>query len=244
MKNKEFKSLYIDLLSQEWKGKQVWEYVRDKEMTVAPHFEGAEYENSNINLIVVGRAVNGWEVEFPNCDSIENTLTSVLEQSSRFNDVINPNGVKYNDEAGNSKTYYYSKSPFWRLVRKVCEEYNGTENWNERIVWSNLYKVAPRRKGNPKWSFIKSKLPTYIECIKKEIEIYKPSHILFITDMNFFNPYKENEYRFGYSLNVKEVNGNFVVGKGEYNGAKVLVCKRPEYRDTDKMVKEINEMFK
>ena len=250
MKHSEFKNLYADLLDMEWKEKKVWELIKDSSnrdaLTVAPHFIGSEYYNAKTKLMIVGRCLNGWEVDYPDCSSIENTLNSILNQPSRFYDAINEEGIPYIDDKGNEKRYYYSKSPFWRLIKKVSIEYNGEKDWNEKFVWSNLYKVSPRRGGNPSWRFIKNKIPTYINIIKKEIETCNTSHILFITDMNWLNPYEQENLRFGNALNIEEIQGNsykYVVGKGQYNGAKIVVCVRPEGRPTDEMLCEIKDVF-
>lgn len=245
MSKEEFRNLYTDLLSQEWKEKQVWEHIKEKEMSVAPHFVGKYYNDVNIKLMIIGRCLNGWEVEFPNCETINDTLDSILNQPSRFEDAVNENVIPYIDEQGNEKRYYYSRSAFWRLIKKLSITYNGEEDWNEKIVWSNLYKVSPRKGGNPSWRLIKGKIPTYIEIVKKEIETCNPTHIVFVTDLNFLNPYNKPELRFGDALNIKEIKENFkyVVAKGEYNGAKIVVCKRPERRPTDEMIEEIKKVF-
>ena len=45
-------------------------------------------------------------------------------------------------------------------------------------------------------------------------------------------------------LNLQEIEGyEYVMAEGEYNNAKLLVCKRPEFRDTDEMVREIKDVY-
>ena len=85
MKNQEFKEMYADLLSMNWKGKNVWEKICDNTLTAAPHFKGELFgENKNFKLMVVGRAVNGWEYDFNNCVSENDVLNErikILEET-------------------------------------------------------------------------------------------------------------------------------------------------------------------
>ena len=244
MKNEEFRTLYKGLLNAEYKGKEVWKYFKNSGslvLTSAPHFVGELYEeNNNFKLMVVGRAVNGWKHDFESCSNSNDILDCILNQTFTFEDVIKEEGIK------EETTYFYSKSPFGRLIRKLLESYGEGENYHKKILWSNLYKIAPRNGGNPGWRLIKSELQTYIDIVKKEIDIYKPTHILFVTDIDYFNHYELNSKypRFGEQLEVEEIRGfNFVVAKGKYNHSKIIVCKRPEFRNTDDMVKEIKKVF-
>lgn len=242
MKNRELKEMYAELLSMNWKGKNIWERICDNDLTAAPHFMGELYgKNNNFKLMVVGRAVNGWEYDFDSCESEEDVLNAILNQTFTFEDIVKEEGIQ-----GEKSTYFYSKSPFWRLIRKLLESYGEGENYNKKVLWSNLYKIAPRNGGNPGWLLIRPELQTYIDMIKKEIEIYKPTHILFITDIGYFNPYPLNSKypRFGENLNVNEICGyDYVVAEGQYEKVKIVVCKRPEQRNTDNMVMEIKKVF-
>ena len=240
MQNQEFRGLYKDLLSQNWKGKQVWEHMCAHVLTAAPHFVGDDYKG-DFKLMVVGRAVNGWKVNFEKCSAVNDVLDTIMDQTYTFDDVVDENGI----DDGDSK-YFYSKSPFWRLIRKTLDAYGESENWNKKILWSNLYKVAPWEAGNPGWLLIRGKLETYIEIIKKEIEVYEPTHILFVTDMDYFDPYPNSLKYPGFkdALGVKEIDGyEHVVASEKYNNSKIVVCKRPEFKNTDEMVKEIKEVF-
>lgn len=243
MFNNNFHDIYLNLLSSEYKGEPLWELVRDETLTTVPHFVGQHYDISRTKIMIVGRAVNGWEVSFPDCSTLENTVHSVLNQSQRLDKVVDINGVEYKDAAGLTKTYYYSRSPFWRLIRKVLETYGEAENWNQKILWSNLYKIAPRKNGNPSWTLIKQNLSLYIDIIVEEINTYKPDKVLFITDNNYFKPYDDRP-SFADALNVTmKPHGQYIVGTGRYNNSSIVVCKRPEFRDTDQMVIEIKNQF-
>ena len=231
--------------------KQIWEWIRDKKLTACPAFVGNKYESSSLRLMVVGRAVNGWDVDAERCTSAENTLETILRQENRFEDVVKPNGVSYIDPATKEeKVYYYSNSRFWRLIQYVLEEAGEEENFHQRIVWSNLYKVAPYVTGNPEWRLVKPNMQTYIDCLIEEIRIYKPTHILFVTGMDYLNPWTK-EPQFGVKLGVGKKDQTRFADKqyesGVFENSKIVVCSRPEgksYEGIRIMAKEILEEFK
>ena len=167
-----------------------------------------------------------------------------LNQSDRFDDVVNEEGIDYIvEETGEKRKYFYSRSAFWRLIKDLLAEYDEHDEWNQRIVWSNLYKIAPYTTGNPNWSLVKPEMPTYIECILEEIRLYKPKSVLFVTGLDYLAPW-ESEPTFIDALNIKESKENpYVLGVGHYENSKILVCVRPEKKKTDEMAKIIKAAF-
>ena len=248
------KSFYEKMMAQEYaisKGgphKQVWEWIKEKQLTVCPSFVGNKYEESNLRLMVVGRAVNGWEVDTARCTTLENTLDMILQQENRFEDVVKPEGVPYGDPQ-EKKVYRYSTSRFWKLIQYILEEAGEGKDFHQRIVWSNLYKVAPYVTGNPAWRLVKPNMQTYIDCLIEEIRTYAPTHILFITGMDYLNPW-EKEPQFGERLGVGKKNQtSFKNGQyesGIFENSKIVACGRPEnksYEHIRKMAKEILQEY-
>ena len=157
------------------------------------------YVESKLKLMVVGRAMNGWG-SFKDIHDVDSAITDtfrLLEEKNVLADVTTRGGIHTEDG-----TYYYSKSKFWKLIKYVLEEYgeakefswycdNGEPEWNQKIVWSNLYKISPSLGGNPNEQFIKNNMQTYIDILMEEIEINQPDKILFITDWNCMNPFED-----------------------------------------------------
>mgnify|MGYP003296284551 CR=1 FL=1 len=55
--------------------------------------------------------------------------------------------------------------------------YSGTDKWNQKFVWANLYCIAPRSpkhwsEANPKWKMIKPSIDEYILLMKKYMLYY------------------------------------------------------------------------
>ena len=240
--DKNYELLYSTLLND------YWEQIRDGELTAAPMFAGKRYDESQAKLMIVGRAVNGWEIKNADCSTLENVVHSVLLQPSGLDDVTHKGGMKYLDETGTEKTYYYTRSRFWKLVKAILEAFGESEKdnwyddpfqWNERILWSNLYKLAPKSGGNPGWKLIEDTVKVNIEILKKEIELKRPENIVFIVNANttscdkesasaYFSLYKDlPSFEKELGIRIDKI-GERVVGKGHYNGSNVVVCVRPE----------------
>lgn len=206
------------------------------------------YVESKLKLMVVGRAMNGWG-SFKDIHDVDSAITDtfrLLEEKNVLADVTTRGGIHTEDG-----TYYYSKSKFWKLIKYVLEEYgeakefswycdNGEPEWNQKIVWSNLYKISPSLGGNPNEQFIKNNMQTYIDILMEEIEINQPDKILFITDWNCMNPF-EDAPSFSEKLGLQNCNNNqFVVSTGYFDNRKIVICKRPDskFRNTNTMIKE------
>ncbi len=231
------RELYAKLLRTKYDGKAIWERINDKELACAPAFEGDKYNKSKMKLMYVGRALNGWEHDFK-ANSVEELTDLILGQKSSLDDLINKDGF------GNGKRKYRHKNTnYWRLLKFLLDEggdSNGTEwyqdaedtHWNQKIVWSNLYKIAPYHTGNPSFNMIKPDIETYVEIIKAELDYYNPRCVLFVTNNDFFIPWK-NKVSFKDIMTEKytPVEDNpYIAGITKYNNTKVIVSKRPDFR--------------
>ena len=248
------KHIYRELFAKLWNDKSIWESIRDKELTSAPCIVGKQYFNEDIKIMIVGRAVNGWEVEFDDCSYLDATVNSVLKQENRLDDFAKEY-ILYDDVEGDEvvqKKYYYAKSPFLRMMRQTVGRFtNSEENWQQRIVWSNLFKIAPRKGGNPSWKMIRDDLDLYIKLIQHEINAYQPDLVLFVTGMSFFDPYPNNEKypSFGDLVNEEKFQNEemkYVYFKGAFKDnplVKVIVSSRPEGRPIQNIIDEIFETY-
>ena len=236
------KDLYQKLLEREWKGKPLWQHIKEKRLTSVPCMAGNKRE---AKIMIVGRAVNGWKVDFDNCGDIHNTVNSVLTQRNRLDDFAGGPTEYY--EAEEKKKYYYTTA-FWRLVKKLVIRIDRTdEEWQQKIIWTNLYKVSPKKRGNPAWSMIKNDLDVYIEILKKEIEDNAPKLVVFVTDWNYIKPYRDRpSFDELLDCDEKKYDDNYIVKTGKIKNTDIpfVVCKRPERRNTDKLADAIVKAHK
>ncbi|GEM_PF-2103165 len=244
---------YTQILSREWKGKPIWEAIRDKELTACPALVGERFHREEgFKLMFVGRAVNGWEVEFEDCSTLENTVNSVVRQKNLLDDFAKDFvPVTKKDKDGNDvvEKYYFAKSPFIRMMKALVREKRGTdEEWQKHIVWSNLFKVALRTTGNPSWMMVREDIPLYCDILEQEILIHKPDLIVFATEDGFFDPYPNND-KYGSFLpllnekSIKKDNlPDYITMVGRHSGwsrIKIIVCQRPEGKPGKVLVENI-----
>ena len=168
-----------------------------------PKFTGNVYNDKAIRILFVGRAVNGWEIGFKD-GTIDEIVDQVFESASNMGDIAA--GV-VEDQNGNQ--YNYNKSPFFQLCHKLMNLYGLSENWSERMAWTNLYKVAPYEKGNPNNSLIRETLSGCASILRKEISYLRPTHIVFITDAWWYKPSGKNMDE---SAFIKEIGNEHYVG--------------------------------
>jgi len=244
---KSIANIYTILLSKVWKEKAIWKYVKEQKLTAAPCLVGEQYSTQDTKVMIVGRAVNGWQEDFGDCSTLEATVDSVITQNNCLNKFASKSTE---DENGN--IYYYAKSPFLRMMRQLVGKFTGYEkNWQQRLVWSNLYKISPRDGGNPSWLMIRDDIPLYAELIKSEILQNKPNVVVFVTDINFFDPYPEKQFDISFrklldESYIPESNFNYLCAAGTFvcdSKIKMIVCKRPERRPIAKIIDEIYSAY-
>jgi hypothetical protein len=78
-------------------------------------------------------------------------------------------------------------SPFWRVVGRVTRHLYpeaAEENWASWVGWSNLYKVAPNRGGNPGFSLKSRQFEACAELLVAELEMWRPKAAVYLTEAN------------------------------------------------------------
>lgn len=197
-----------------------------KKLTCTPAIAGKNYEDSPLRLMYVGRAVNGWEADWQK-NSLEKLVDQVFSYEFEMASISgNPNQNGYN----------FNKSPFWQLCKEVMKLSEEEENWSDKVLWSNLYKVAPFEGGNPDNKLIKEIIESCIKILNYEIKLYRPSHIVFVTDAWWFDPSDTFTGSFSKELNIPVEHNTdknvVIIGRGIYResdyNTKIVVTKRPE----------------
>lgn len=202
---------------------------------------GAE---EKIKLMIVGRAPNGWKKEVL-VDSAENFGKSAQKA---FFDINRFAWVKDAEASG----YLLSESAFWRVSRQIWERLTGRtdSNWIDYITWSNLYKIANKEK-NPRTTMCRAQFECCKELLEKEIRLYEPTHIVFITDYPYWFADTESKGKVC-SFDDKDVfdlkynSDGIVEAYGTLKAdskTKVVVTKRPESLNETAFVDEVMKYF-
>ena len=144
-------------------------------------------------LMVVGRAGNGWkDVGWAPKEASE---PEDLERIARNLSDISMSWVTDHwrsrppdDRRGSGRWYNTRRSAFWRVIRSVSLELvDGAceADWPTRLVWSNLYKVAPWAGGNPSAALQYAQRAGCKELLNLEISAFRPKRVLFLTGWNW-----------------------------------------------------------
>jgi len=184
-----------------------------------------------VRLMVVCRSVNGWtEILENSAKEFSDSMTDTLIPGGEGFMWLDDGGIAketYINENGEKKRYNVNRSAFFRCARAVIGKLKPITlidtRWFEHIVWTNLYPIAPLYGGNAEGRLRDIQLELSRKILLEQIKHYRPTHILFITDWEYwfecFAPDFPNV--------VKRDNGT-VVGKGMFNGIRVVVSSRPD----------------
>ena len=236
--------------------KKLFEACKDEaDFKKSAHFvsvKGKNYENNDVRFMSIGRAPNGWRsLPTDSAESFGQNAQQCFESTQGFSWIKSFYGVLYNE----SKDYCVSGAPYWSYSRAIWEGlFDGDTSelvWQENIVWSNLYKISPNDGDpNPGEESRMLQLETCKSILKKELDEYKPTHILIFTGFDvWFDSFKD-VFQNVVDLGVRNIskgpskNDVFVEGTATYGDAKVVVACRPEYRNAEQYVEQVLREFR
>ncbi|SFP41352.1 hypothetical protein SAMN05216343_10741 [Oscillibacter sp. PC13] len=250
--DKQLFDLYKEMLSLSFSnGKTVYERITPDDLCLAGHHVGRLFDNG---LLIYGQAMNGWQNE--DSTKVASLISEVMLSSENYREMYvmaDYNGW-HGEVNGNPASYYYKRSKFWKLNYQVITGANDSnfeqfyipqtldksdreellkKAWSQSAAWSNLYKVSFSEGGNPDDSIIDVINDVSLRIISREIEMLKPSRVLFNTGENFFSYIAMNGRN---SFNVERVpydSNVLFTGRYEYapnQSCKIVVCKRPDDR--------------
>jgi len=210
-------------------------YSKTKSLCFFSAQKGFQYNN---NVMVVGRVVNEWGDNFQ-IDNLQiDSLLELLFESTSQDECP----LEWIHQASNSGSVYNSnKSAFWRVIKNLSQVINkldASENWASKVVWSNLYKIAPSEGGNPGDRLCEYQFENCNELLKSEIEEYQPKYIIFLTGDNWFDGFLSEHIYLNAKANTKWVDAS---GTLTLNGftSKFVVAKHPQGKPEDDLLREI-----
>lgn len=168
--------------------------LREKSVCLFTGQNGSRYDG---RLMVVGRAVNGWEnshdpIEWRNPAYRLAALDKALEhdQHSKLDWVADL--WKSEPTSQDKKAYSTRRSAYWRVIRQIVERLEPAQipdRWPSHLSWTNLYKVAPVHTGNPSASLARVQLDSAATVLRCELETQAPRRVLFLTGHDWFDPF-------------------------------------------------------
>lgn len=193
---------------------------------------GNSYDDADVKLMLVGRSPNGW-TELKETTAEDFSMSAASEMLSfGFNWLGNDGKAtkSYKDENGVEKVYNINKSSFFRCTRKIVNKLlpkrASWERWFENIIWTNLYTISPAHHGNAEGKLQDIQLEISKELLLQQIDFYKPTHILFITDWDWwFDRFTDV---FPDVCKTGNSESDNVVGYGCLKNIKIVVSVRPD----------------
>ena len=214
-------------------------------MTCVPSFVGEKYGSENIKLMIVGRAVNGWSTNWGT------SAKEIAKQALAINFSMDSIDKCPLQNEHSMDEYNFNRCSFLNLGKKVAQTLGlKSQDISANLIWSNLYKVAPAISGNPNGKVQKLQRQSAIKILKKEIELFSPTHILFVTDIDWLEATWRNnasEQSFAKAFDIRKdfrINeGKYVKAFGMYEKIPYVVCVRPETRPIEEMLKDVMHAF-
>ena len=213
--------------------------------------KGKSFDTCNIRLMLIGRATNGWGTKASSFGSaFAQTAEDQFTSTGRFDEWIDfRDSVMY---SRNDSDYCIDRTPFWAYAQEVWRTLGGVQGqdepiWMNQIVWSNLYKLAPKSSGNPTDDMIEKQHDICVDILKYELSTLKPTHILMMTGYNWFSPFSgifSDSHKLGVNrMRGKNRNQIFVEGTADFHGIPAVITCRPEYRNKTLFVQQVVEAF-
>jgi hypothetical protein len=219
--------------------------LRGRELTTFFPMQGSA---STGELMIVGRAVNGWsDNPWTAADAVDPSrraeiIREVVERSTKSE--YCPMGWVL-ARWGCKEGYNTKKAAFWRVISSVSQSMLGrSDQWPSRLIWSNLYKVAPHITGNPWTGLMNTQQEACERHLVEEVHLWKPKRILFITGWNWARPFAERLGRLAGEQRPERVEWSGTIEiPGDNSTVRVVVSDRPEMRQEEPLVDLILRSF-
>ena len=222
-------------------------FDRRKDCPTLTLFQPCIGHDYNGELMVIGRAVNGWIDEFNVASCGTDDGREALLGDSESNENCPMGWVV--DHWGKTDGYNTKGSSFWRVIQQVSEAVGiDGARWSSQLAWTNLYKVSPYDGGNPSEKLCDAQFTACGRLLAGEFDAYRPKRALVITGLNWFNEFvndtaREEGVDLGFDL-LDSPDGSPVQAVGRINGTLVVVTERPERKPEGPFVEAVNRCFR
>jgi hypothetical protein len=214
--------------------------VRPDALAVFWPMTGASYQG---DLLVVGRAVNGWIDKVSVAELVDATRARAWAETARYtaeDDEGDPMGwvARIWDRQPGYRT---SRSALWRVTRAVHASLDPASvddpRWSTRIAWSNLAKLAPWNGGNPGGALLALQREIGPALLAREVDELAPKRIVVFTGRWWFEPFAT-----ALSLDVTWHHG-LVVGTATDGDRQWVIAEHPMTRPQAPMVAAVVSAF-
>ena len=231
--------------------KRAYHYYNEDEWFVDFYPSIGVKEGESVPFLFIGQAVGGWSTGFMTKKNLDRTSkiseskalsnrycyekdhspldwVNVSWTKSLLNGHMSDPVMKKHYEYLTQNFYIAQKSFFWNVAFKVVSDFHGYSrddwDWAKKMVWSNLYKIAPD-SNNPNYAQMQMQQPLASELIKMELDEMAPRYCVVLTNIDWWLP-------FSYHLNTEKINYNKIhfseiKAVEKYKDTLILVTTRP-----------------
>lgn len=192
-------------------------------------------------VIVVGRALNGWEDSEFTCEALSQPggtedLMRRCKETFAPPDQCPMAWVERQWQA--DEGYRTNRSQFWQTAYRLAEHHGYREqDWPSTLVWTNLMRVSPASGGNPPdWSYF-AQLEPAAQLLDYELKALQPSVAVFLTGPDWYKPFQEETDLF----RLEEVGQGHVHYAGQHGQTRLIVSDHPQTRSPDRIMEQLAE---
>lgn len=205
--------------------------------------------NYRHDLMLVGRAVNGWTLpDFPNGFSLPECKAPARAQAIAQAAILASQDpaqcpMQWIAERWHapSNQYPMSRSAFFRLAKALIAELNLSRptdpSWPSCLAWTNLYKLAPAHGGNPSDPLCRAILEDSIAIFHAELSARRPTRVLYLTGIDWARPFLPQ-----HATPIERL-GTFVEHAFSLNGQRHVVAKHPQAKPLRPFLDEVLAAF-
>jgi hypothetical protein len=207
------------------------------------------------DLMVIGRATNGWDVEW-NAREGSEWPCALQKAEEVFNASQGADGkcpmLWVSTQWGvNSSGYSTKKSAFWRCIRQLVGELGAADitqpSWPSVLMWTNLFKVS-HSAGNPNIALQKQQLSFVKELLVEEIREALPRRILFLTGLAWAKEFLDAlDATFDETSQFQQVQAAGILKSfdpGHQGHIRIVVATHPQGKPSQAWVAEVVSAFK
>lgn len=198
---------------------------------------GRKYSQGGI--VLVGRAVNGWEDTTFVCKDL-NSGKSRKGLIRRCRESFAPADecpMSWVQKQWNASCGYRTcRSQFWQMARRLTRhnEYSG-DDWPSVLAWTNLMRISPASRGNPPgWSY-SAQLEHAAKLLDYEIKTLQPVVAVLLTGRDWYRPFQEETDLFS----LKKVGKGYVHYVGQHGRTRLIVSDHPQARPQTTIMDQI-----
>jgi hypothetical protein len=200
---------------------------------------------STNELMIIGRAPNGWRERWiPSKAAEEAGRREILDQIEV--EITATRICPMTWATAPQVTWNWRRSAFMRLMKRLSALLPGYDEatWPSRLIWSNLYKVAPYEGGNPKTRLCDAQLKVCLRYLATEIEVWRPQRVVIVAGWNWAQPFIDHLTRqTSIPMSGKVHWKGVVLVSQDSVPVKIVVCIRPEGKSVDDLCTEITSAF-